>query len=74
MERFKNGNDRVFNLNNKDFSLVCLEAKNCIKSHKFFKRIIRETNQSYFECEFFDQNNQNSTITIAVLCANYVRR
>lgn len=64
----------VFNLNNKDFSLVCSEAKDCIKSHKSFKRIIRETDQSYFECEFFDQNNQNSTITIAVLCANYVRR
>lgn len=64
----------VFNLNNKDFSLVCSEARNCMKSHKSFKRIISETDQSYFECEFSDQNNQDSTITIAVLCANYVGR
>ncbi len=64
----------VFNLNNKDFSLVCSEARNCMKSHKSFKRIISETDQNYFECEFSDQNNQDSIITIAVLCANYVGR
>ena len=64
----------VFNLNNQDFSVVCSEAKQCMEKHHFFKRIISDEKQNFFECEFVDPNNQDSSITIAVLCANFVNR
>lgn len=64
----------VFNLNNQDFSLVCSEAKQCMEKHLFFKRIVSCEKQNFFECEFVDPNNQDSLITIAVMCANYVNR
>lgn len=64
----------VFNLQNKDFARVCLEAKKCLTEHKLFKRMVSDKEQNYFECEYNDPNNQESTITISVLCANYSTR
>ena len=64
----------VFNLDNKDFSHVCLETRKCFADYTLFKRITNDVNQAYFECELVDGNNQDSIITVAVLCANYVSR
>lgn len=64
----------VFNLDNKDYAHVCLEVKKCLESHLSFKRITNVIDQAYFECELIDKNNEGSTITVAVLCANYVDR
>ena len=64
----------VFNLGVKDFSLVCSEVEQCFINHTLFKRIVSKQDNSGFECEFCDPNNEGSTITIAVLSANYVSR
>lgn len=64
----------IFNMDNKDFNQVCLESKKCLSEHKLFKRIISEKEKNYFECEYTDPNNQDSVITISVICANYSGR
>ena len=64
----------VFNLKNKDFSAVCCSAKAVVKKHPAFSRTLKDNKQNFFECEFKDLNNEESTITLSLICANYVTR
>ena len=64
----------VFNLDVINFALVCSITKEIIKKHRLFKKITKEEEQNYLECELKDPNNEDSTITLSVICANYVTR
>ena len=64
----------IFNMTNQDFFQICNETKNIIKSDKSFKRFLDNKEDCYFECELEDKNNSESSITLAVILANYVGR
>lgn len=64
----------VFNLDTKDFKMVCDKLKQIALSHPKFKALSSTRGQNEFECAFNDSNDPESTVTIAFFAANYAVR
>jgi len=64
----------IFNLEVQDFGKVCQQTFEEAQKHPMFKSVIKKREKNDFSLLFKDPSDENSTMEVAFLIANYVKR